>query len=30
VTRFELRKNRTRWEIVAARTRDFSAQIMTG
>ena len=24
VTRFELRKNRTRWEIVAARTREIS------
>jgi uncharacterized protein (TIGR02246 family) len=26
VTRFELRKNRTRWEIEAARTREISAR----
>jgi uncharacterized protein (TIGR02246 family) len=26
LTRFELRKNRTRWEIVAARTREISAR----
>jgi len=26
VTRFELRKNRARWEIVAARTREIPAQ----
>jgi uncharacterized protein (TIGR02246 family) len=26
MTRFELRKNRTRWEIVAARTRKISAR----
>jgi uncharacterized protein (TIGR02246 family) len=26
MTRFELRKNRTRWEIVAARTREISAR----
>ena len=31
VTRFELRKNRTRWEIVAARTREIPARRkMTG